>query len=107
MKSVVITGSSRGLGYALAESFLREGCAVTLNGRSVDRLDQAASRLRATYGVDRVAARAGDAASSTDLEALSDAALRANLVDAVMKHVGVIGPIREWLDRHVYPAGPR
>ncbi len=33
MKNVVITGSTRGIGLAMAEEFLRVGCAVTLSGR--------------------------------------------------------------------------
>lgn len=33
MKSVVITGSTRGLGLAMAREFLRAGCNVTLSGR--------------------------------------------------------------------------
>jgi short-subunit dehydrogenase len=33
MKSVVITGSTRGIGFAMATEFLRAGCNVTLSGR--------------------------------------------------------------------------
>ncbi len=33
MKNVVITGSSRGIGFAMATEFLRAGCHVTLSGR--------------------------------------------------------------------------
>ncbi len=33
MKNVVITGSTRGIGYALAKEFLNKGCNVTLSGR--------------------------------------------------------------------------
>ena len=33
MKNVVITGSTRGIGFAMAEEFLRAGCIVTLSGR--------------------------------------------------------------------------
>ncbi len=33
MKSVVITGSTRGIGLAMAEAFFRAGCSVTLSGR--------------------------------------------------------------------------
>ncbi len=33
MKAVVITGSTRGIGYAMAREFLRSGCRVTLSGR--------------------------------------------------------------------------
>jgi len=33
MKNVVITGSTRGIGYAMAVEFLQAGCNVTLSGR--------------------------------------------------------------------------
>jgi short-subunit dehydrogenase len=33
MKNVVITGSTRGIGYSMATEFLRAGCNVTLSGR--------------------------------------------------------------------------
>lgn len=33
MKSVVITGSTRGIGLAMAKEFLKAGCRVTLSGR--------------------------------------------------------------------------
>jgi len=34
MKSVVITGSTRGIGLCMAREFLRSGCQVTVSGRS-------------------------------------------------------------------------
>lgn len=33
MKNIVITGSTRGIGFAMAMEFLRAGCSVTLSGR--------------------------------------------------------------------------
>ncbi|MGA9517821.1 MAG: SDR family NAD(P)-dependent oxidoreductase [Trichococcus sp.] len=33
MKNIVITGSTRGLGFAMATEFLRAGCNVTLSCR--------------------------------------------------------------------------
>ncbi len=41
MKNVVITGSTRGIGFAMAAEFLRAGCNVTLSGRG-EALAQAA-----------------------------------------------------------------
>ena len=32
MKHIVVTGSTRGIGFGLAEKFLKEGCRVTING---------------------------------------------------------------------------
>ena len=46
-RAVVITGSSRGLGLALAEQFLREGARVALLARDSDELDRAQALLQA------------------------------------------------------------
>jgi len=45
-RSVVITGSSRGLGLALAEQFLREGARVALLARDSEELDRAQALLQ-------------------------------------------------------------
>ena len=34
MKTVVITGSTRGIGHGLAVEFLKRGCAVVISGRN-------------------------------------------------------------------------
>lgn len=46
-KHVLITGGSRGIGFACAQGFAREGCRVTLVAASEANLAEAASRLRA------------------------------------------------------------
>ena len=38
-KNVLITGSTRGIGWGLAQAFAKEGCNIVLNGRGV--VDQA------------------------------------------------------------------
>ncbi len=40
MKNVVITGSTRGLGLAMAKEFLKAGCNVTISGSRLDSLDR-------------------------------------------------------------------
>lgn len=39
MKNIVITGSTRGLGFAMAKEFLKAGCNVTLSGSRQDSFD--------------------------------------------------------------------
>lgn len=48
MKNIVITGSTRGLGFSLAVEFLRAGCRVTLSGRG-EKLTDAAQRELAPF----------------------------------------------------------
>lgn len=45
-KIVVITGSTRGFGYAIAEEMLKAGATVIISGRSQDALDKALRSLR-------------------------------------------------------------
>ncbi|WP_051633588.1 SDR family oxidoreductase [Bacillus sp. UNC41MFS5] len=49
MKHVVITGSTRGIGYGLAREFLRTGCRVMINGQSQESVDTALQSLREMY----------------------------------------------------------
>ena len=43
---VVITGSTRGYGYAIAESFLEAGAVVAITGRSIGAVNAALTKLR-------------------------------------------------------------
>jgi NAD(P)-dependent dehydrogenase (short-subunit alcohol dehydrogenase family) len=45
-KRAFVSGSTQGIGYAIARSLLGEGATVVINGRSVARVDQAVARLR-------------------------------------------------------------
>lgn len=44
-KIVVITGSTRGFGYAIAEAMLKAGASVCISGRSQEALDEAVQSL--------------------------------------------------------------
>ncbi|MGI6469345.1 MAG: SDR family oxidoreductase [Syntrophomonadaceae bacterium] len=46
MKQVVITGSTRGLGFAMARAFLAAGCSVTISGRNEANLSKAYAELK-------------------------------------------------------------
>ncbi|MER7186874.1 SDR family oxidoreductase [Streptomyces hyaluromycini] len=58
-KAAQVTGSSRGIGKALAAGLLDAGCTVVLNGRDADALERTRSELAAGHG-DRVHAVAFD-----------------------------------------------
>lgn len=46
MRCIVITGSSKGIGFALAQAFLSQGHAVCISGRASDQLNSALSDLK-------------------------------------------------------------
>ena len=51
-KRVLITGASKGIGAAAAESFAEEGCHLRLAARSGDALKALANRLRSAHQID-------------------------------------------------------
>ena len=62
-RAAIVTGASRGIGYALAEALGEEGYALTISARKPDTLEQAAAQLRDRgFEVESVAANLGDEA---------------------------------------------
>jgi NAD(P)-dependent dehydrogenase (short-subunit alcohol dehydrogenase family) len=49
MKTIVITGSTRGIGLALARAFLERGCRVFISGRKQESLQQCLQELANDY----------------------------------------------------------
>ncbi len=45
-RAAIVTGASRGIGFAMAEALGEEGYALTISARKPDTLEQAAARLR-------------------------------------------------------------
>ena len=60
MPQVVITGSSKGLGLALAEHFLSLGDSVIISSRDAERCTAEAARLASRYPEAAVCAFAAD-----------------------------------------------
>jgi NAD(P)-dependent dehydrogenase (short-subunit alcohol dehydrogenase family) len=76
MKTVVITGSTSGIGYGLADSFLSMGCSVVVSGRSSDKLDIACRNLIDKYGEERISSVLCDVTDHSQVQALWDAAAK-------------------------------
>jgi NAD(P)-dependent dehydrogenase (short-subunit alcohol dehydrogenase family) len=70
----LITGASKGIGYACAGLLTEEGCDVAINGRNPDRLGEAADSLARSSGR-RVLAVDGDMSVPDDAERVSRAAI--------------------------------
>jgi NAD(P)-dependent dehydrogenase (short-subunit alcohol dehydrogenase family) len=75
VKTVVITGSTRGIGYNLAGSFLDLGCAVTVSSRTVEAVEKAVAQLSARFDSARVFGHPCNVADFAQVQRLWDAAI--------------------------------
>ncbi len=88
-KRALVTGSTAGIGFATAQALLREGAAVTVNGRTAQRVGSAVERLRQELpgaSVDGIAADLGTAAGCQALIA------RLPDVDVLVNNLGIFEP---------------
>jgi hypothetical protein len=63
-KRALVTGSTAGIGYAIAEALAREHASVIVNGRTQERVDQALARLRNSGVSGQMAGVAADLGSA-------------------------------------------
>src|SRR5574340_1290665 len=75
-KIAVITGSSRGLGLAMAKAFAGEGASVVLASRSEAPIQKAADAVRAAFPGAQVAGAACDTSDMAQVEALGEYAVK-------------------------------
>ena len=97
----LVTGSSRGIGHALAAGLLQAGCTVILNGRDAGRLEQA----RAALASDRVITVPFDAADPAAVaEGVAVAEDRAGPIDILVNNAGMTrrAPLTEFADADWY-----
>ena len=95
MKTVVITGSTRGLGFEMAKLFRAAGWNLVVNGVNEARLNAAVETLRAIEGAGEVDGCRGSVASTEELQALVDfAAQRFGAIDIWINNAGVNQPMK-------------
>lgn len=85
-KTALVTGSSQGIGLAIATGLARAGARVAVNGRKKSTVDEAVDGLRAAGG--EAVAAVADVASSAGAEELT--ALLPE-VDVLVNNLGIFG----------------
>ncbi|UJW32791.1 SDR family oxidoreductase [Saccharothrix sp. AJ9571] len=85
-KTALVTGSSQGIGLAIATGLARAGARVAVNGRKQSTVDEAVARVRAAGG--EAVAAVADVASE---QGAADLAAQLPEVDVLVNNLGIFG----------------
>ncbi len=83
-RTAIVTGGSRGIGYAIAEAFIQRGARVIITARGEAALQEAARAL----GPKAIASRC-DNADPADIARMVEAAWRLGPVDILVNNAGI------------------
>jgi NAD(P)-dependent dehydrogenase (short-subunit alcohol dehydrogenase family) len=88
-KTAVVTGSTAGIGFAIASLLAQEGAAVVVNGRSQKRVDEAIEHIRRARKDAHVTGVAADLGASEGVEMLTASVPQ---VDILVNNLGIFEP---------------
>ena len=88
-KLALISGSTKGIGHAIASGLAREGAQVIVNGRSQQSVDAAIALLKQQVPDARAEGFAGDLADPAQIAAL---VARYPMVDILVNNLGIFDP---------------
>ncbi|WP_183559398.1 SDR family NAD(P)-dependent oxidoreductase [Mucilaginibacter sp. SP1R1] len=88
-KTALVTGSTAGIGYAIAKSLATEGVKVYINGRDKNKVDNVIEKLKAETGNPEIH---GIAADFSDSQQVEDLIHQLPKVDILVNNVGIFEP---------------
>jgi NAD(P)-dependent dehydrogenase (short-subunit alcohol dehydrogenase family) len=88
-KTALVTGSTAGIGFAIARSLAAEGARVIVNGRTEARVSEAIASIRREYPSAKLEPFVADLANA---EAAIDAARQFSSVEILVNNLGVYEP---------------
>ena len=89
-KRVLVTGSTKGIGRAIAESFAQEGADVVINGRQAATVDAVVAEIAAAYPDTNPIAAPFDISDAAQAEVLFE---QVPTVDVLVNNMGIFGPM--------------
>ncbi len=88
-KLALVTGSTAGIGFAIANALAAEGARVIVNGRSAPRVEAAIDRIRATYAKAALEPLPVDLSTAAGAD---EAVRRYPEVDVLVNNLGIFEP---------------
>src|SRR6476619_542331 len=88
-KTALVSGSTRGIGFAIATGLASEGARVIVNGRSEKAVAEAKEQIHQTVPDARVEGFAGDLSTAAATETLLQ---QFPLVDILVNNLGIFEP---------------
>jgi len=88
-KHAIVTGSTSGIGFAIARGLAESGAAVVINGRSQKSVDAALLRLSQQLPRAKIEGIAADLATATGVAAFVE---RASRTDILVNNLGIFEP---------------
>jgi NAD(P)-dependent dehydrogenase (short-subunit alcohol dehydrogenase family) len=89
-KRALVSGSTAGIGLAIATALAREGATVVINGRTAQRVEEAAAAIRRDVHGAKVSGVAADLGTAEGAEAL---VRQVPAVDVLVNNVGIFEPV--------------
>jgi NAD(P)-dependent dehydrogenase (short-subunit alcohol dehydrogenase family) len=88
-RRALVTGSTLGIGFAIARGLAAEGASVVLNGRKAESVDRAIARIRQEVPGAQVEGVAADASTAEGAQAVFS---RVPSVDILVNNLGIFEP---------------
>lgn len=85
-KTALVTGSTLGIGFAIAQILAQEGATVIINGRSEERVKQAIQQIKANNPSAKLIEAPADLSNQTEIDALIR---QVPSVDILINNVGI------------------
>jgi NAD(P)-dependent dehydrogenase (short-subunit alcohol dehydrogenase family) len=88
-RTALVTGSTAGIGYAIARGLAAEGARVIVNGRTAERVEQACRQIEVEVSGAHTDGAAADLSTAAGVQAITD---RFKAVDILVNNVGIFDP---------------